>query len=75
MNYTVTISLLHLLWIAFFIIIFYVYIKDDGNDRLTQMRHDIEVRKEWFRMLAEQKKNNPKWPAEWAGEKSATSRL
>jgi hypothetical protein len=30
--------------------------KDDGDDHLTHMRHDVEMNKEWFRMLAEQKK-------------------
>ena len=69
MDYTFTINVLHLLWIALFVIAFYIYIKDDRDDHLTQIRHDVEMRKEWFRMLAEQKISNSKWPAEWSERK------
>jgi hypothetical protein len=33
---------------------------------LERKKHDIAVRKEWFRMLAEQKTKNSKWPADWS---------
>ena len=68
MEYTLTINLYVVLCIAVFAVLIYVYIKDDGDDCLTQIRHDIEMKKEWFRMLAEQKKNNPTWPAGWPGK-------
>ena len=56
MDYTVTVNLFHALWITVLIVALYIYIKDNGDDHLTQMRHDVEMRKEWFRMLAEQQK-------------------
>jgi len=65
MSYTFTINMFHLLWIAVIVAAAYIYVKDDGDDQLTQIRHDVEMRKEWFRMLAEQKKSNPTWPTEW----------
>ena len=66
MEYTVTINLSYLLWIALMVAALYIYVNDDSDDHLTRMRHDVEMRKEWFRMLAEQKATNPKWPSEWA---------
>jgi len=65
MAYTFTINILYLFWLVLIVATVYIYIKDDLDDRLTQIRHDVEMRKEWFRMLAEQKKSNPKWPSEW----------
>ena len=65
MEYTFTVNLIFLSLMAFFVIVFYIYIKDNGDDRLTQMRHDVEMRKEWFRMLANQKTNKSKWPEGW----------
>jgi hypothetical protein len=56
MEYTVTINIFHALWMLAFVVVFYIYTKDDGDDRLTQIRHDVEMRKEWFRMLAEKNK-------------------
>ena len=56
MEYTFTINLFYVLPLLLFIIVFYVYMKDDGDDHLTQIRHDVEMRKEWFMMLSEQKK-------------------
>ena len=47
----------------------YVYIKDDGDDRLTHIRHDIEMKKEWFRMLAEQNKQKVKSEA-WKNKRA-----
>jgi hypothetical protein len=37
----------------FIAILLYIYTKIDGDDRLTHMRHNVEIKKEWFRMLAE----------------------
>jgi hypothetical protein len=56
MDYVVTVNLLHAFWIVFYALVVYIYIKDDGDDHLTQKRHNVEMRKEWFRMLAEQNK-------------------
>jgi len=56
MVYTVTVDLFHVLCILAVIVIFYIYTLDNGDDRLTQMRSDLEARKEWFRMLAERNK-------------------
>ena len=56
MDYTVTVNLFHALWITVLIVALYIYIKDNSDDHLTQMRHNVEMRKEWFRMLAEQQK-------------------
>lgn len=41
---------------SFIAILLYIYTKIDGDDHLTHIRHDIEMKKEWIRMLAEQKK-------------------
>jgi hypothetical protein len=60
MDYTITINLFYILWISILVVVLYVYIKDDSDDYLTQMRHDVETRKEWFRMLAEQNKQRAK---------------
>lgn len=56
MEYTVTIDLVHVLWILAFVLVFYIYTLDNGDDRLTQMRNDVESRKEWFRMLSDRNK-------------------
>jgi hypothetical protein len=60
MDYTVTINLWYLLWAAVFAVVFYIYTTDNSDDRLTQLRNDLDARKEWFRMLAEQTKQNTK---------------
>ena len=60
MEYTLTINLFYVLGLAFFAVLMYIYMKDDGDDRLTHLRHDIEMKKEWFRMLAEQNKQKSK---------------
>jgi uncharacterized membrane protein len=55
MIFTITITAEQLYAICFFSVIavlLYIYTKDDGEDRLTQIRHDVEMRKEWFQMLA-----------------------
>ena len=60
MEYTLTINLFYVLGLAVFAVLMYIYMKDDGDDRLTHLRHDIEMKKEWFRMLAEQNKQKSK---------------
>ena len=53
MEFTFTINLFYVLWISIFAVLFYIYMKDDGDDHLTHIRHDVEMKKEWFRMLAD----------------------
>ena len=60
MGYTVTVNLFHIMWVPILAVLLYVYIKDDSDDHLTQKRHDVEMRKEWFKMLAEQNKQRNK---------------
>ena len=38
--------------------------KGPGND-LERMKHDLEVKKEWFKMLSDQKNKKLKWPDGW----------
>ena len=30
------------------------------------MKHELSVKKEWIRMIADQKRNKSKWPADWS---------
>jgi len=56
MEITLVITSMHIygaLLFIFIAILLYIYTKIDGEDRLTHMRHDVEINKEWFRMLAE----------------------
>ena len=55
-----------LLSFGFGIAFYYIFYSDNSDSELDRMKHDLAVRKEWFRMLAEQKATNPKWPSEWA---------
>jgi hypothetical protein len=69
MTFTITITDMQIYAVcfcSFIALLLYIYTKDDGDDHLTHIRHDIEMKKEWFRMLAEQKKSNPTWPAGWS---------
>ena len=54
-----------LLSFGFGIAFYYIFYSDNSESELDRMKHDLAVRKEWFRMLAEQKATNPKWPSEW----------
>jgi hypothetical protein len=38
---------------------------DNSMDQLDRMKHDLAVRKEWIRMLADQKTKKSKWPEGW----------
>ena len=55
-----------LLSFGFGIAFYYIFYSDNSDSELARMKHDLAVRKEWFRMVREQKATNPKWPAEWA---------
>ena len=55
-----------LLSFGFGIAFYYIFYSDNSDSELDRMKHDLAVKKEWIRMLAEQKKSNPKWPAEWS---------
>jgi hypothetical protein len=39
---------------------FYVFYDNNSMSKLDQKKHDLEVKKEWLRMLAEQKKEKTK---------------
>lgn len=58
MTFTITITAIQLYTLGLFsfvAVLLYIYNKDDGDDHLTHIRHDIEMKKEWFKMLAERK--------------------
>ena len=61
-----------LLGFGFGIAFYYMFYSDNSLNELERKKHNIAVKKEWFRMLAEQKISNPKWPAEWARKDNAT---
>jgi hypothetical protein len=54
-----------MLGFGFGISFYYMFYYDNSMDRLDRMKHDLSVKKEWIRMLAEQKANNSKWPQGW----------
>jgi hypothetical protein len=35
-------------------------------NELERAKHNLSVRKEWFKMLADQKTNKSKWPENWS---------
>jgi len=47
------------------IMFYYMFYSNNSLTKLDRMKHDIAVRKEWFRMLADQKTKNSKWPEGW----------
>ena len=54
MTFTITAMQLYTVgFFSFIAVLFYIYMKEDGDDHLTHIRHNIEMKKEWFRMLAE----------------------
>jgi hypothetical protein len=60
MEFTITITGMQIYGMclfSFIAVLLYIYTKIDGDDRLTHMRHNVEMNKEWFRMLAERNKN------------------
>ena len=44
----------------------YIFYSNNSMTELERKKHNIAVRKEWFRMLAEQKTKNSKWPEDWS---------
>jgi hypothetical protein len=55
-----------LLSFGFGIAFYYIFYSDNSDSKLDRMKHDLAVKKEWIRMLGEQKTSNTKWPPEWA---------
>jgi len=52
-----------LLGLGFGIAFYYMFYDNNSSTELDRMKHDLEVKKEWFRMLAEQKKEQAKTAA------------
>ena len=55
-----------MLGLGFGISFYYMFYSDNSMTKVERMKHDVAVRKEWFRMLADQKRNKSKWPAHWS---------
>ena len=49
-----------LLGLGFGIAFYYMFYDKNSMTQLDRKKHDLEVKKEWFRMLAEQNKENAK---------------
>jgi len=49
-----------LLGIGIGIAFFYIFYDKNSMSELERKKHDLEVKKEWFRMLAEQKRETSK---------------
>jgi hypothetical protein len=54
-----------MLGFGFGISFYYMFYLDNSLTELERMKHDLWVKKEWIRMLADQKTNNSKWPVGW----------
>lgn len=54
-----------MLGLSFGISFYYMFYDRNSMTKLERMKHDLGVRKEWFRMLAEQKTKNSNWPEGW----------
>ena len=50
---------------GFGISFYYMFYRDNSMTKLERMKHDLAVRKEWIRMLSDQKTKNSKWPEGW----------
>ena len=60
MEFTIVITASHLYVVSFVVVIavlLYIYMQDDSDDHLTHIRHDIEMKKEWFKMLDKRNRN------------------
>ena len=45
---------------------YYMFYSNNSSSELERKKHDLEVKKEWIRMLSDQKKlKNPTWPQGW----------
>lgn len=52
-----------LIGLGFGIAFYYMFYDNNSMTELERKKHDLEVKKEWFRMLAEQKKEQAKMAA------------
>lgn len=55
-----------MLGLGFGISFYYMFYSDNSMTKVERMKHDVAVRKEWFKMLADQKRNKSKWPEGWS---------
>jgi hypothetical protein len=55
-----------LIGFGFGIAFYYIFYSDNSMTKIERMKHDIAVRKEWFKMLYEQKTKKLKWPEDWS---------
>lgn len=44
---------------------YYMFYSNNSMTELERKKHDLEVTKEWIRMLSDQKTKNPTWPKGW----------
>ena len=44
---------------------YYMFYSNNSSSELERKKHDLEVTKEWIRMLSDQKTKNPTWPQGW----------
>ena len=54
-----------LLGVGFGIAFYYMFYSNNSNSELERKKHDLAVKKEWIRMLSDQKTKNSKWPSGW----------
>jgi hypothetical protein len=54
-----------MLGFGFGIMFYYMFYNNNSLTELERKKHDLDVRKEWFRMLANQKTKKSKWPEGW----------
>jgi hypothetical protein len=54
-----------MLGFGFGISFYYMFYRDNSTTKLERMKHDLAVRKEWIRLLADQKTKKSKWPDGW----------
>jgi hypothetical protein len=55
-----------MLGFGFGISFYYMFYNNNSTDKLARMKHDLSVKKEWIRMISDQKTNKSKWPADWS---------
>ena len=67
-NFVLNLNLIAYLSLGFGIGIafYYMFYSNNSQTELERKKHDLAVKKEWIRMLAEQKTSNPTWPAGWS---------
>jgi hypothetical protein len=55
-----------MLGFGFGISFYYMFYNSNSITKLERAKHDLAIRKEWFRMLSDQKSKKSKWPADWS---------